>query len=47
MATVISLLLEIGYAAFRRGDDLMDPITERLAYVEELLRSYADARSSI
>jgi multidrug resistance protein MdtO len=45
MASVISLLLEIGYAAFRRGDDLMDPITERLAYVEELLRSYANARS--
>ena len=29
MASVIALLLEIGYAALRRGDDLMDPITER------------------
>src|SRR5258708_7327666 len=45
MASVISLLLEIGYAGLKRGDDLMDPIAERLGCVEELLRSYANGRA--
>ena len=44
MASVISLLLEMGYVALRRGNDLIDPLTERLACVQELLRSYADGR---
>jgi multidrug resistance protein MdtO len=44
MASVISLLLEMGYAALRRGDDLIDPIRGRLASVEDLLRFYADGR---
>src|SRR5262245_1373777 len=36
MASVIALLLENVYAALRRGDDLIDPITERLACLEEV-----------
>jgi multidrug resistance protein MdtO len=40
MASAISLLLEIGYVALRRGDDLIDALRERLACVEQLLRSY-------
>jgi len=42
MASVIALLLEIAYAALRQGDDVMDPIMERLDCVEQLLRFYAD-----
>ena len=42
MASVIALLLEMGYAALRQGDDAMDPITERLHCVEQLLRFCAD-----
>jgi len=45
MASVIALLLEIGYSALKRGDDLIDPIAERLACVEQLLRCYASGRS--
>ncbi len=41
MASVIALLLEIAYAALKRGDDLVDPIMDRLACVEQLLRVYA------
>jgi len=44
MASVISLLMEIGYVAFRRGDDLVDPIRDRLSCVEKLLRFYANGR---
>ena len=44
MASVIALLLEIGYATLKRGDELLDPITERLACVEQLLRRYASGR---
>src|SRR5215469_12164525 len=44
MASVISLLLEMGFAALRGGDDLMDPLVERLACLEELLRSCANGR---
>lgn len=42
LASVIALLLEIGYAALVRGADLIDPLTERLGSVEELLRRYAN-----
>jgi multidrug resistance protein MdtO len=42
IASVITLLLEMVFAAFRRRDDLTDGITERLACVEELLSIYAD-----
>jgi hypothetical protein len=38
MASLIALLLEIGYPALRQGDDVMDPIVERLDCVEQLLR---------
>jgi multidrug resistance protein MdtO len=44
MASLIALLLEIGYASLRHGDDVMDPIVERLDCVEQLLRFYADGR---
>jgi multidrug resistance protein MdtO len=44
MAGLIALLLEMGYAAVRRGDDVMDPIMEHLDRVEQLLRFYADGR---
>src|SRR5260370_37876905 len=44
IASVIGLLLETVFAAFRRGDDLTDGITERLRCVEELLEYYADDR---
>jgi multidrug resistance protein MdtO len=44
MASLIGLLLEIAYAALEKGDDVMDPITERLDCVEQLLRFYADGR---
>jgi multidrug resistance protein MdtO len=44
MASAIALVLEIGYAALRQGDDLIDPLVERLAAVEKLLRSFADGR---
>jgi multidrug resistance protein MdtO len=44
MASVIALLLEIAYAALRRGDDLLDPLTDRLVCVEKLLSCYANGR---
>jgi len=44
MAIAIGLLLEAGLAAIRKENDLMDPVTERLACVEELLRAYANDR---
>src|SRR5258708_30271570 len=42
IASVITLLLEMVFAAFRRGDDLTEGITERLACVEEVLSLYVD-----
>ena len=42
MASFVALLLEAGYAALRQGDDVIDPITERLACVEQLLHFYAN-----
>jgi len=44
MASLIALLLEVGYAALKQGDDVMDPIAERLDCVEQLLGLYADGR---
>jgi multidrug resistance protein MdtO len=44
IASVITLLLEIVFAAFRRTDDLIQAITERLLSVEELLAHYLDDR---
>lgn len=41
MASAVALLLEIGYVALVREDDVMDSLTRRLASVEELLRSDA------
>jgi multidrug resistance protein MdtO len=42
IASVITLLLEIVFAAFRRTDDLIEAVTERLLSVEELLAHYLD-----
>jgi multidrug resistance protein MdtO len=44
MASVITLLLEVAFAALRRGNDIFDPIAERLERVEELLVCYANGR---
>jgi multidrug resistance protein MdtO len=44
MASAVALVLEIAYTALRRGDDLTDPLMERFARVEELLRLYASGR---
>jgi len=44
IASLIALLLEIAYAAFRGNNDLIDPIADRLLSVEKLLRYYADDR---
>jgi multidrug resistance protein MdtO len=44
IASVITLLLEIIFAAFRRTDDLIEAVTERLLSVEELLEHYVDGR---
>ena len=41
MACAITLLVELVFAGLRPGDDLVRPIAERLAGVEELLKSYA------
>jgi multidrug resistance protein MdtO len=43
-ANIIALLLEVAYAGLRRGNDLMDPITDRLACVEKVLDCYAQDR---
>src|SRR5258708_35468074 len=42
IASVITLLLEIVFAAFRRSDDLTQGITQRLACVGEALALYVD-----
>jgi len=44
LASVITLLLEIVFAALKRTDDLREGISERLACVEELLACYAGDR---
>jgi multidrug resistance protein MdtO len=45
LASMIALLVEIGYAALKPGNDLTDAVAERLANVEQLLRVYADGRT--
>jgi multidrug resistance protein MdtO len=42
IASGIALLLEIAYAALRRGSDLTNSVTDQLACVEKLLRCYAE-----
>jgi multidrug resistance protein MdtO len=44
IGSVVPLLMEIVFAAFRRTDDLTRAITERLAAVEELLAYYLEGR---
>ena len=44
IASVITLLLEMLFAAFRRADDLIDGIGNRLACLEEVLGSNANGR---
>jgi multidrug resistance protein MdtO len=41
LASIITLLVETAFAAFRRSDDLINGIVERLTCVEELLTHYA------
>jgi multidrug resistance protein MdtO len=43
LGSVITLLLELVFAAFRRTDDVTQAIAERLTAVEELLEHYADS----
>jgi len=45
LGSIVTLLLEIVFAAFRRTDDLTSAITERLASVEELLAYYLQGRT--
>jgi multidrug resistance protein MdtO len=45
LGSIVTLLLEIVFAAFRRADDLTSAITERLASVEELLAYYLEDRA--
>jgi multidrug resistance protein MdtO len=44
IGSVITLLMETVFAAFRRTDELTEAITERLENVEELLGSYLEDR---
>jgi multidrug resistance protein MdtO len=46
LASMITLLLEIAFAAFRRSDDLIDGMAERLTCVEALLRQYATGEAA-
>ncbi len=43
VGSLITLLLELVFAAFRHTDDVTQAITERLTAVEELLEHYADS----
>jgi multidrug resistance protein MdtO len=45
LAGMITLALEMFFAAFRRTDDLIGGITARLECVEELLDDYAEGRN--
>jgi multidrug resistance protein MdtO len=42
LGSIITVLLEMAFAAFRRMDSLTEAITERLSGIEQLLTSYAD-----
>jgi multidrug resistance protein MdtO len=44
LGSVVMLLMELIFAAFRRTDDLTQGIAERLKSVEDLLVSYADGQ---
>ena len=44
LACVITLLVELAFAGLRRGNNLVRPIADRLAAVQELLESYAADR---
>jgi hypothetical protein len=46
LASMITLLMEIAFAAFRKSDDLIDGIAERLTAVEELLTQYAAGQAA-
>jgi multidrug resistance protein MdtO len=46
LASVITLLLEIMFSAFRRSNGLIDGIAERLDSVEELLTHYATGEAA-
>ena len=46
IASCITLLLEIGFAALQRGNEVNDAIADRLSRVEELLACYAHGRSA-
>src|SRR5258708_3932824 len=41
IACTITLLIEVAFAGLRTGDELIRPVAERLAAIEELLESYA------
>jgi multidrug resistance protein MdtO len=43
-ASILTALIELVYAEFNRGSDLIRPIGERLSWVEELLVCYAGSR---
>jgi multidrug resistance protein MdtO len=42
IGSVITLVMELVFASFRRTDDLSEAIMERLIAVEELLEHYAE-----
>ena len=46
LASIITLLAEIVFAAFRPPDDLIDGVAERLTCVEQLLTRYAEGKAA-
>jgi multidrug resistance protein MdtO len=46
LASIIALLMEIAFAAFRTSDDLAEGMTERLTCVEELLTQYVTGEAA-
>ena len=44
VASIITALVELAYAEFNRGGDLIRPLSGRLARIEELLFCYAEGR---
>jgi multidrug resistance protein MdtO len=44
VASVITAFVELLYAEFNRGSDLIKPVSERLRCVENVLLAYADSR---
>jgi multidrug resistance protein MdtO len=45
VATAIALFLEMGFAAITKRNDFIDPLTEALTPVENVLRCYAEGRA--